>query len=104
MFMFGRSKDSISTDELQQKLEKGEKLTIIDVRETYEFAMGHIPGAKNVPLGGIYNYKPKGKDTVYVICQSGARSQGAYKTLKQEGIDVVNVAGGMSRWRGRTIR
>ena len=87
---------SISTDELEKKVTK--KPQIIDVRETQEFIEGHIPGAKNIPLGTIADYTPKGK--VYVICQSGMRSKKAVKFLKKQGHDVVNVRGGMMFWSG----
>ncbi|WP_027108055.1 rhodanese-like domain-containing protein [Lacticigenium naphthae] len=96
--MFFSRMPSISTKELEQKL--SEKIELIDVRETNEFANGHIPRAKNIPLGKIDKYKPNG--TVYVICQSGMRSKRAAKILKAKDCDVVNVKGGMSAWSGKT--
>lgn len=97
-FNLFKSIPTISTKELANKLP--EKPQIIDVREPNEFVSGHIPGAKNVPLGKIGSYTPKGK--VYVICQSGGRSKNAAKTLEAKGFDVVNVSGGMSAWSGAT--
>ena len=95
MFLFNRI-SSLSTGELAQKLPQ--KPIILDVREPYEFQVGHIPGAKNVPLGKVGNYKTD--KPVYVICQSGMRSKRAAKLLKAKGIDVTNVAGGMANWTG----
>lgn len=43
----------ISTDALQAKLEAGETLNLIDVREVDEVAAGHIPGIINIPLGSV---------------------------------------------------
>ena len=96
--MFFKTVASISTSELEKIT--AEKPQIIDVREIHEFQGGHIPGAKNVPLGKIANHTPKGK--TYVICQSGMRSKKASKLLTKQGYDVVNVRGGMSSWAGAT--
>lgn len=100
MFLFFKG-NSINTTELQQYLPN--KPEVIDVREKTEFASGHIPGAKNIPLSKIGSYTQKESELVYVICQSGMRSRQAVKKLKAKEIDAVNVRGGMSAWRG-TIR
>lgn len=94
--MFFKTIPSISTNELEKRL--AEKPQIIDVRQPSEFKGGHIPGAKNVPLGKIADYTPNGK--MYVICQSGMRSKKAAKFLMKQGHDVVNVRGGMMSWSG----
>ncbi|OTN89767.1 hypothetical protein A5819_002265 [Enterococcus sp. 7E2_DIV0204] len=99
MFSFFKG-NATSTTELQQKL--ASKPEILDVREKTEFAAGHIPGAKNNPLGKIASYKAKENQPVYVICQSGMRSRQAVKKLKAKGIDAINVKCGMSAWRGET--
>ena len=97
MFFFHK-KPSISTIELEQIL--SEAPIIIDVREPFEFARGHVPGAKNVPLGTISNYKGKVNEKMYVICQSGMRSKRAADILISKGYDAINVKGGMLSWRG----
>lgn len=97
MFFF-KSVPSISTKELEQKLKQ--KPFILDVREPYEFQGGHIPGAKNIPLGKIASYNTD--KPVFVICQSGMRSKRAAKQLLAKGIEVTNVSGGMSSWSGPT--
>lgn len=94
--MFFTKIKSITTDELQSVLK--EKPVILDVREPHEFKNGHIPGAKNVPLGIIDTYS--GKGPVYVICASGARSTQATKKLTKMGVDATNVKGGMMMWKG----
>jgi len=95
--MFFKRKPSISTKDLESKLDVNPQ--IIDVREPFEFTAGHISGSKNVSLGKIKNYKPNG--TTYIICQSGARSARATKELLAKGYDVINVRGGMNAWRGQ---
>ncbi|MGX7148174.1 rhodanese-like domain-containing protein [Enterococcus ureasiticus] len=97
MFSFLKG-NSISTTELQQMLNS--KPVVIDVREKAEFTTGHIPSAKNIPLGKMSSYQLKENKPVYVICQSGMRSRQAVKKLKAKGIDAINVKGGMSAWRG----
>lgn len=73
---------------------------LIDVREPDEYASGHVPGARLVPLGSVPStdldvYRGS---TLYVICRSGARSQRACEFLAEAGFDVVNVAGGTMAW------
>lgn len=89
---------TISAKELENKLD--EKPLIIDVRTTAEFQMGHIKGAKNVPLDKVSTHKPREK--AYIICQSGSRSKRASKILDKNGFEVVNVKGGMRKWNGPT--
>ncbi|MGP6139312.1 MULTISPECIES: rhodanese-like domain-containing protein [unclassified Jeotgalibaca] len=90
---------SISTTQLEQKLT--ENIELLDVRTTGEYRSGHIAKAKNVPLDKISTYSGKKEKPVYVICQSGARSQRAASALKKKGYDVTNVRGGMNQWSGK---
>ncbi|PCR99592.1 rhodanese-like domain-containing protein [Lactococcus fujiensis] len=102
--MFGFSKvNSISPDDLAQKLQQN-KTQLIDVREVNEFRSGHIKGARNIPLSQIDRFSTTSSSKIYVICQSGMRSKKAYKILEKKGLDVTNVMGGMSAWKGKTVR
>ncbi|WP_422123478.1 rhodanese-like domain-containing protein [Planococcus sp. X10-3] len=95
---------TITTDELLERVEAGEQLNIIDVREADEVAAGIIPGAKHIPLGEVDNRVAefeKGQP-YYMICRSGARSGRASEFLNEQGIDVTNVEGGMMNWKGET--
>ena len=97
-----KEKKSVTTTELENIITQND-IAVIDVREEDEFASGHIKQAKNIPLSklAIQLAKiPKDQD-VYLICQSGMRSQRAYSHLKKSGYDnVKNVRGGMMAWRG----
>ncbi|WP_066517453.1 rhodanese-like domain-containing protein [Curtobacterium ammoniigenes] len=76
-------------------------VTIIDVREPAEFSDGHVPGARNIPLGTIADHAAELRDlgtTVYVICQSGRRSAQAAAVLDAADVRVVNVVGGTGAW------
>lgn len=92
----------ITTAELQQKLEKGETLQMIDVREDDEVAVGMIPGAIHIPLGEVPERLDElEKTTPYVlICRSGGRSGRAAEFLEAQGYDVTNMVGGMLDWQG----
>jgi glyoxylase-like metal-dependent hydrolase (beta-lactamase superfamily II)/rhodanese-related sulfurtransferase len=84
--------------------ESAEKIQIIDVRERKEFEgrLGHIPGAKLVPLGDLAKRAGElARDRpIVAVCRSGARSAQAAVILQRAGFtDVANLAGGMLRWR-----
>jgi rhodanese-related sulfurtransferase len=78
---------------------------VIDVREPYEYAGGHVPGAKLVPLGSLWAHTAglPGDEPVYIICATGNRSLTAARLLARRGVDARSVAGGMSRWRARGL-
>jgi len=94
----------ITTDELKQRLAKGEKLNIIDVREPYEYAEQNI-GALNIPLNTLPQKLAEIDDLqdeeVIVHCRSGARSASAKAFLEQQGFsNVRNLTGGMLAYQG----
>lgn len=77
-------------------------VTLIDVRTPEEFAAGHVPGAKNVPLDAIGSRIDEvgvAGAEVYVICQSGRRSLAASQTLAAKGLKPINVLGGTAAWK-----
>jgi rhodanese-related sulfurtransferase len=73
---------------------------ILDVREDDEWAAGHVEGATHVPLGEVPARLGELPDAepLYVICRSGNRSGRAVAWLGQQGVETVNVAGGMRAW------
>ncbi|OJH17339.1 rhodanese-like domain-containing protein [Bacillus obstructivus] len=94
----------ITPNELKEKLERGEKLNLIDVREADEVAEGMIPEAKHIPMGEI----PESLDQLdqnveyIMICRSGGRSARVCQFLQDNGYKVVNMEGGMLNWTGVT--
>ncbi|MFY9317055.1 MAG: MBL fold metallo-hydrolase [Burkholderiales bacterium] len=81
---------------------------VLDVREPAEFtgSLGHIAGAKLVPLGSLMQRFAEIDEhaPVVVVCRSGARSAQATVMLKNAGLArVANLAGGMLRWRAQHL-
>jgi rhodanese-related sulfurtransferase len=73
---------------------------LVDVREDDEWAAGHAPGARHIPLGEIearHGEIPRDR-AVYVICRSGARSAHVAHVLTAAGWEALNVADGMTGW------
>jgi rhodanese-related sulfurtransferase len=73
---------------------------LLDVREDDEWAAGHAPGARHIPLGQVgarATEIPQG-EAIYVICRSGGRSARAAQALVGAGWEAINVAGGMQDW------
>jgi rhodanese-related sulfurtransferase len=80
-----------------------EDAVVIDVRDTGEFAAGHIPNARHIPLGDLARRsaeleKLKSRPLI-LCCQSGARSASALATLKKAGFEkLYNLQGGIAEW------
>ena len=95
---------NISVIELKARMDRGEKLNIIDVREPYEYAEFNI-GAKLIPLGKIQTMQIEEiedlKDQEMIIyCRSGNRSMVACLFLDTLGFkNTKNLAGGMLAWQ-----
>jgi rhodanese-related sulfurtransferase len=77
-----------------------EGLLILDVREDDEWRAGHVARSVHVPLmelGNRYGELPDAAQTL-VVCRTGNRSAYATGFLIQQGIDAVNLAGGLVAW------
>ena len=73
---------------------------LLDVREDDEWAAGHAPTARHIPLGDLGERAGEvpQDELVYVICRSGGRSGRAAQALAGAGWRAANVAGGMQDW------
>lgn len=87
--------------DVYERMKRGQRLQIIDVREPGEVATGKIPGAKNIPLGQIpmrMNEIDPSRETV-MVCRSGNRSAIACEFLMSAGFTrIENMLGGMNAW------
>ncbi len=99
--MFGRNSESeISVAELKERLDKGEKVFILDVREIGEYNFCNI-GGHLIPLRELPNRLEEldRENEIVVMCHSGARSGRAVQYLRQVGFEhAKNLAGGIDRW------
>jgi rhodanese-related sulfurtransferase len=89
-------------NEVRRRLELGEKLHLLDVREDDEWESGHIPGAKHIPVGSLKERHKEldPSEEIIVVCRSGNRSALACEYLASLGYNVVNLQGGMLAWTG----
>jgi len=91
----------ITPADVKARLEQGEKLVLIDVREPWEYALCRIEGAKHVPLGTLAASLETVPDVDEVICycHHGMRSLDAAAWLRFQGIErAKSLAGGIERW------
>ena len=91
----------ISVQELKRKLDAHEPLTLIDVREPYEYEIARIEGAKLIPLSELPGRIGEIASTpdVVIHCHSGMRSAHAVQLLQQAGRqNAFNLAGGIDAW------
>ena len=90
----------MTVHELKQRMDAGEEVYIIDVREPYEYQIANI-GGKLIPLNDVPQRLAEidPAQEIVVQCRSGARSQRVAEFLKQNGYSrVVNLAGGILAW------
>ena len=96
--------NNISVEQLKTRMDNGESLVIIDVREPSEYAEYNI-GAHLIPLGNIQanaidEIEDLRDQEVIIHCRSGKRSQTACMILEQFGFtNTVNVVGGVLAWQ-----
>jgi rhodanese-related sulfurtransferase len=77
-----------------------EHLVVLDVREDDEWEAGHIEGSVHIPLMELANRFAEVPTTAQtlVVCRVGSRSAHATAYLVQQGVDAVNLAGGLAAW------
>jgi rhodanese-related sulfurtransferase len=86
---------------LKARLDRGESVLILDVREPFEIALAPFPGATHIPMGDIPSRLTEldpDSETV-VVCHHGVRSAQVAMYLAQMGFErVLNLAGGIDAW------
>lgn len=93
-----------NTKLLQQVQNSNGMLLVLDVRTPREYASGHVPGAKNIPVGElpdrIQEIRNHDNAEVVVYCESGRRAGRAASILKDQGfLNIRHLRGDMSQWR-----
>jgi adenylyltransferase/sulfurtransferase len=94
--------EGIEPKELKRRMDAGEKLTIVDVREPHERAIAKFPEAKVIPIGQLERRQKEldpSVDTIFV-CKEGKRSILAVNTLREAGYQgpLFNLKGGTNAW------
>jgi molybdopterin/thiamine biosynthesis adenylyltransferase/rhodanese-related sulfurtransferase/molybdopterin converting factor small subunit len=91
----------ITSVELKQRLDRGDKLKIVDVREPNEYQINRIPGSELIPLGDVPKRVSElnAADEIIVHCKTGGRSARAADFLRSVGFRrVLNLKGGILDW------
>ncbi len=92
----------ITATELKERLDRGDDIQIIDVRDPHEYEVARIPDSKLVPLKDVLNRMDEidpTRETV-VHCKMGGRSARAIEALKRAGFqgNLLNLKGGITAW------
>lgn len=94
----------ISVETLHERVGAGAEIQVVDVREGWEWARGHIAGATHIPLGDLparLGEIDAARDVAF-ICHLGGRSEMAARFARQHGLSgALNVQGGMDSWESR---
>ncbi|HWR13660.1 MAG TPA: rhodanese-like domain-containing protein [Terriglobales bacterium] len=92
----------ITPEELKQKLDGGAELTVLDVREPWEYDAARIEGSKLIPMDQIparVHQELDPEEHVVVVCHHGVRSANVAAWLAQQGFEKVqSLRGGVDRW------
>lgn len=91
----------ITPADLKARLDSGDSVFVLDVREPHEYEIAKIPGTKLIPLGSLPQHVHELDATADIVvhCKSGVRSGKAQRLLKDMGFSrVTNLTGGILRW------
>jgi rhodanese-related sulfurtransferase len=94
----------VPPQEIKRRLQEGENLILVDVREPFEYALAHLEGAELVPMrsvpGELQNLEARaGEGTLIVYCHHGVRSLNVVCWLREQGLEACqSMAGGIDAW------
>tara|TARA_B100000965_G_scaffold331894_1_gene296224 strand:+ start:609 stop:926 length:318 start_codon:yes stop_codon:yes gene_type:complete len=92
---------TITPETLKERLDNGEKLTLVDVRESWEFSICKIEGAVNINMSDSEKLLNdlNSDDEIVTICHHGMRSFQVATFLESNGFNnVINLDGGIDLW------
>ncbi len=97
------TKVEITPLELKERREKGERLTVLDIREPHELKISVLPDILHIPMAEltdrIEELEAKKADEIVVVCRAGNRSSVIAEFLRENGFSrVYNLTGGMNMW------
>jgi len=92
----------IPVNELKGKLDTKEPLTLLDVREPWEYATAHIDGSKHIPMSEVpirAHQELDPEEHIVVVCHHGVRSLNVAHWLRQQGFEnAQSLRGGIDQW------
>ena len=91
---------SLTPQQAAERLSHGE-IELVDVRESDEWQAGHAPGARHIPLAELPAFVadlPRERPIAF-ICRSGRRSKVATELAARQGVDALDVDGGLVAWQ-----
>ncbi len=77
---------------------------LLDVRSPEEYAAGHIPGSRNLPLEQLLEHLSQLKSPIVTICATGSRAGLAAEVLEYEGLEVGKLVGGIQGYAAQGYR
>lgn len=92
---------TITVSELKARIDKGDKIFLLDVREPHEYSLAKINGSVLIPLGQVPHSLKQLDQNVEIVayCHKGMRSADAVGFLLQQGFsNVKNLIGGIEAW------
>lgn len=94
----------ISPREFVARRERGDDMTLLDVREEWELAIAKVPGIVHIPMGEVSARLGEldASKEIVVLCRSGRRSLEVARFLQQHGYRSTNLSGGILEW-GRDL-
>lgn len=97
--------ESISAKDIDRYIGRN-NVQIVDLRETYEYNMGHIPYAINIPFEDFeyMKYQLPKNATIILYCQRGNVSLFLARDLSKEGYNVKSIYGGINAYRGNLVQ
>jgi rhodanese-related sulfurtransferase len=91
----------ITPQDVKRRLDAGERLRLIDVREPFEVQQASITGAEVIPMrtvpASLAALEGEG-NPIIVFCHHGMRSLQVVGWLREQGVDCLSMAGGIDRW------
>jgi rhodanese-related sulfurtransferase len=98
----------ITPEEVKAKLDQQQPLTLLDVRESWEFQAAAFPGAKLMPMGDVpsrAHQELDPEDEIIVVCHHGVRSMNVTVWLRQQGFEKAkSMRGGIDAWSRQVDR
>jgi rhodanese-related sulfurtransferase len=92
----------ISCTELKRRLDAGDKLLVLDVRENDELTICKLPNIEHIPMGQLQarlsELEPHKDKEIIVYCRSGGRSGQSVQFMRKQGYNALNLVGGILAW------